>query len=72
MLPLDNLKQVIVYTDSYDFHLLERFLTYTVNYIGQKDLKKDVEVHIYGDAEQLPDNIRNNFANLCDEVIYHT
>lgn len=72
MLPLDNLKEIIVYTDSYDFHLLERFLTYAVNYVGQKDLKKEVEVRIHGDPDQLPDNIRNNFTNLCNEVIYHT
>lgn len=72
MLPLNNLKQVVVYIDSYDFRLLERFFTYTVNYIGQKDLKKEVEVHIYGDPEQLPDNIRNNFTNLCKDVTYHT
>jgi hypothetical protein len=71
MLPLNNLKQVVVYTDSYDFHLLERFFTYAINYIGQKDLKKEIEVHIYGDVEHLPDNVRNNFTNLCKGVISH-
>lgn len=70
-LPLSHLQQIIVYTESYDFHQLERFLTYAVNYIGQKHLEKEVDVHIYGDPEQLDQNLRNNLTNFCRSVTVH-
>jgi hypothetical protein len=68
LLPLSHVKQVIIYTESHDFHLVERFLTYAVNYIGQKHLKKSVDVHLYGDPEKLHSNLRNNLENLCKSV----
>lgn len=71
MLPLKHLQQIAVYPATYDFHLLERFLTYAVNYIGQKQLKKQVTVHIHGDPDALDQNLRNNFEHLCKEVVVH-
>ena len=70
-LPLSHLKQIVVYPETYNFHLLERFLTYAVNYIGQKYLRKKVEVHIYGDPDKLHQNLHNNFTNLCKDVVVH-
>lgn len=66
--PFFHLKHVDVYAETYDFHQVERFLTYAVNYIGQEYLKKHVEVHIYGDTEKLEPNLYNNFQNLCKGV----
>jgi hypothetical protein len=68
IVPMLELRTVVIHTETYDFHQVERFLTYAVNYIGQKHLKKNVEVHIYGDQEKLHPNLWNNFTNLCKDV----
>jgi len=70
-LPLSHLKQIVVYPETYNFFLLERFLSYAVNYIGQKYLRKKVEVHIYGDPDKLQENLHNNFTNLYKDVVVH-
>jgi hypothetical protein len=70
-IPLSNLEKVKMYTESYDVLQVERFMTYAVNYIGQKHLKKHVEVHIYGDPDKLLPNLRNSFKNLCKSVEVH-
>ena len=70
-IPMSSLKRIVIHTDTYNFHLVERFITYAVNYIGQKHLKKKVEVHIYGDPEKLHPNLRNSFENLCKRVDVH-
>lgn len=70
-LPMPHVKQVSIHTDTYDFHQLERFLTYAVNYMGQKPLKKQVGVHIYGDPEKLHPNLHNSLTNLCNCVYLH-
>lgn len=70
-IPMSRLKQVIINTETYDFHQVEHFLTYAVNYIGQKHLKKHVEVHIYGDPKKLHLNIYNSFHNVCKRIITH-
>ena len=66
-----HLKQVVIYTATYDFFQVERFLTYAVNYIGQKYLKKYVDVHLYGDPEKLHPNLRNSLTNLCRRIHRH-
>lgn len=68
IVPMLELRTVVIHTETYDFHQVECFLTYAVNYIGQKHLKKNVDVHIYGDQEKLHPNLRNNFTNLCKDV----
>jgi hypothetical protein len=70
-LPVLRLKQVVIHTAAYDFFQVERFLTYAVNYIGQKYLKKCVDVHLYGDPEKLHPNLRNNLTNLCRRIHRH-
>lgn len=70
-IPFVALQEVIIDAATYDFHQVERFLTYAVNYIGQEYLKEQVEVHIYGDPEQLQPNLRNSLANLCKSVTVH-
>jgi hypothetical protein len=63
-IPLSKLTTVIVDTETYNFHQVERFITYAINYIGKKYLKKNVEVQIYGDHEKLHQNLKNLFNNL--------
>lgn len=67
-IPLLNLRLIEIDTTTHDFHLVERFLTYAVNYIGQELLKRQVKVHINGDPKQLHQNLRNSFSNLCKRV----
>jgi HEAT repeat protein len=67
-IPMSNLKRIEMYTESYNVLQVERFMTYAINYIGQKHLKKHVEVHIYGDPEKLHLNLQNAFKNLCKSV----
>lgn len=70
-MPFFHLKQIDIDADTHDFQQVERFLTYAVNVIGQAYLKKCVEVRIYGDAEHLHPNLRQNFEYLCRHVTVH-
>jgi len=70
-LPFNRLKRVIIATADYDFLLLERFVTYAVNYIGQKHLKHHVEVDIYGSLDGFHPHLYNNFSNCCKHVTLH-
>jgi hypothetical protein len=67
-IPLPSLKQIIIAVESYDFRLVERFLTYAVNYVGQEHLKKQVIVSVYGDIQGLNPNLRNALTNLCQQI----
>ncbi len=69
--PMNRVRHVFIDTETYDFYQVERFLTYAVNYIGQKHLKKHVNVHIYGDPDKLHPNLRNTLTNLCKRVYVH-
>jgi hypothetical protein len=70
--PFINLKVIAIKTASYNFHQIERFLTYAVNALNQKRLKNQVDVHLYGDPDQLHPNLYNNLTNLCRCVhVYH-
>jgi hypothetical protein len=71
MTPFYHLKRINIYVETYDFYLVERFLTYAVNYIGQTYLRQTVEINIYGNVEQLHSNLYHNFKNLCKEVYLH-
>ena len=68
---MSKLKTIEVFAEVHDFHQVERFITYAVNYIGQEYLKEHVEVHIYGDPGKLHPNLRNTFTNLCKCVNVH-
>lgn len=70
-LPMSRLQNIIIYTGTHDFQLVERFLTYAVNHIGQKHLNDHVEAHIYDDPDKLHPNLRNTLTNLCKCVDIH-
>lgn len=70
-LPLSALKNINIFSETYDFWQVERFITYALDFIGQKHLKEQVEVHIYGDPEKLHPNLRNTFKNLCKRIEEH-
>jgi HEAT repeat protein len=64
-IPMSHLEKIAISTETYNFHQVERFITYAVNYIGQEYLKNNVEVHIYDDPSKLHPNLRNSLENLC-------
>lgn len=66
--PMSQLERILIATDTYDFFLVERFMTYAANFIGRKHLKKQVEVHLHGNPDTLHRNLRNMFTNLCKSV----
>ncbi len=68
LVPLKNLNNIIIDTETYEFVHVESFITYAVNYIGDEKLKTNVEVQIYGDPEKLHKNLRNIFFNLFKKV----
>ena len=68
---MHNLKKILVQTETYDFLLIEKFLTYAVNHIGRKHLKKKTEVHIYGNPDKLHPNLYNLFSSLSKKVEFH-
>jgi len=70
-LPLKILNKIVIDALSYDLHQVERFITYAVNHIGRDHLKKNVEVHVYGDHEKLHGNLRNLFEDLFKAMKYH-
>lgn len=70
--PFQFLRRLVIHTDTYNFSLLERFLTYAVNVLGQEYLATQVDAHIYGEPAHLHPNLRNNLTNLCRRVYTHT
>jgi hypothetical protein len=69
--PMEELDHIVVHTPTYDFHQLERFLTYAINYIGQTHLKTYITVHVYGEPDKLHPNLRNTLTNLCHRIEFH-
>ncbi len=70
--PMENLEHIVVHVETYEFHRLERFLTYAVNYIGQNYLKHEVVAHVYGDAANLHPNLLNTLKNVCKDIKQRT
>lgn len=70
-IPLPALQRLFIAADTHDFYLVERFMTYAVNIIGQQRLKDQVDVHIYGDPDKIQQNLLHNFQHLCKHVISH-
>ncbi len=62
-IPLANLKNILIFSETYDFHKVEKFLTYAVNYISTKSLKKRICVSIYGSKDNIHPNLYNGFIN---------
>jgi hypothetical protein len=71
IVPLPSLKRIQIYTDRYDFHSVEQFMTYALNYLGQRYLKETVEVHIIGPSQRLHPNLRNNLTHFYRTVHVH-
>lgn len=69
--PMKNLEHLVIHTPTHNFHQVEQFLTYAINYIGQDTLKHHVTVHIYGEPDDLHPNLLNSFRNLCQQVKLH-
>jgi hypothetical protein len=67
-IPFWRLRQIAIVTTNYDFHLVERFLTYAVNMIGQEYLRTHVTAVLYGDPAELQPNLRENLRRMCSEV----
>ncbi len=65
--PFVYLQRVSIATKSYNFHLVERFLTYAVNMLGSHHLKA-IDVHVYGKPDEIHQNLWNNFTYLCHHV----
>lgn len=70
-LPMERLEHLVVHIPTYEFHALERFLTYAINHIGQQYLRQHVVAHLYGETTELHTNLRNTLNNLCKEVKEH-
>jgi hypothetical protein len=66
--PMQALNRVIIDVSTHDFYQVERFLTYAVNALGQKHLKKHLAVHVIGEQRKLHANLRNSLTNLCKHV----
>lgn len=66
--PLTKLQALLVYPDSYELLLIERFFTYAVNILGEKFLQKNVTVTVRGPAAHLDAHLLNSFKNLCKRV----
>lgn len=66
--PLVNLSEICIYPAKAEAYRIERFLTYALNALGTKYLKKHVSVNVYGRPEELHPNIRNNLTHLCKQV----
>lgn len=64
------LRQIVVYPHQCDPHYIEQFITYVVNYVGQKILKKHVTVYVHGHEDSVHINIHNSLVNLCKQVRY--
>lgn len=66
--PLFHLNRIIIETETYDFHQVERFFTYALNALGQTYLKKEVSACVYGKPDRLHPLIHNNLINFCKSV----
>ena len=70
--PFLCLERLVIYTASYESLLLERFMTYAVNYLGTKYLKTSVTVYVYGKRDTLPSNVWNALHHLFKTVTVQT
>jgi hypothetical protein len=66
--PMTRLQHILLATATYDVLTVERFITYALNVIGRRHLKKHVEVHLYGSPDRLHPNLRNLFTRLCKSL----
>lgn len=70
-IPVRALTRICIHPETADVYLIERFLTYAVNTLGQAYLKRAVTVRLYGDARHFPKHLTNLLTNLCKGVFMH-
>ncbi len=70
-IPMSRMKRVIIAADSYAFHRVEQFLIYAVNYLGERYLKKRVDIHIYGNSTHIHSNLYNSLQYSCRRITQH-
>jgi hypothetical protein len=70
-LPMFRLQELHIHAPTAELRQLEKFCTYAVNYVGQRHLKRHVDVHIYGNKDKLRANMRNTLEHLCKSVHFH-
>jgi hypothetical protein len=68
ILPMKNLAQIVIHAETCDQRLVERFITYAVNHLEAKFLKKKVRVLIIGDVEKLDRNLLNMLRNTFAKI----
>jgi hypothetical protein len=66
--PFIRLERLVIYTASYEALSVERFITYAVNYLGRKHLKKYLTVHVCGERATLQANVWNTLSHLCKQI----
>ena len=69
-LPMPHVRQVLLDTETHDFHQVERFLTYALNYLDRDMVKEKLQVYIHGDPERLHVNLLNTLRNTCDNITF--
>ncbi len=64
---MSSLRQLVVYAETCNTDLLERFFAYAQEHLGSY-LQEHVDVTFYGDPEQFDTKLYNNLNNLCRSV----
>ena len=68
-LPLWRLKTVVIDLKTHDFHAIEYFITYAMQYLGAKHCQQHMAVYLLGkDPNVMHTNLRNNLTSLCKTV----
>jgi hypothetical protein len=62
---LPSLQRLVIEVETCDLYALERFLTFAVNTVGQRHLKKKVTAYLCGDLAEKSQNLSNALSNLC-------
>jgi HEAT repeat protein len=68
LLPLSQLRSICLHANSYELFHVERFLTYSLNSLGQDYFRNSVEAYIYGEAGHVHPNLRNTLSSICKQV----
>ncbi|MBN1411341.1 MAG: HEAT repeat domain-containing protein [Spirochaetales bacterium] len=66
--PLKNLKTIIIDSPTFNRELLEKFITYLTNTLGESVLKEKITISIRGDRELIHKNLLNMFQNIFKHI----
>ncbi len=67
--PFENLELILIDAYSYEMIKVEQFITYALDYIGEKYLKRKVTAYIRGNEKDLQQNLLNNLKNNFKKVV---